>query len=74
LYNPFGFTIKFLFYKEFFSTFLSDFDFMELFLNKVKEMVDQLKSYNIQLPNQLLIVYILHFIGNEYIGFIFNIV
>ena len=47
LYNPFKFIIEFLFYKEFFSTSLSDFNFIELFLNKVREMVDQLKSYNI---------------------------
>ena len=74
LYNSFGFIIEFLFYKEFFNTSLSDFDFMELFLNKVREMINQLKSYNIQLLNQLRITYILHFIKSEYIRFIFNIV
>jgi len=37
-------------------------------------MINQLKSYNIQLLNQLLITYILHFIKNEYTGFISNII
>ena len=37
-------------------------------------MVDQLKSHNIQLLNQLLIAYILHSIRSEYIRFISNII
>jgi len=47
LYNPFRFIIKFLFYKEFFNTSLNDFNFIKLFLNKVREIINQLKSYNI---------------------------
>ena len=74
LYNPKGFTTEFLVCKEFFSTTLSDFDSMEMFLNKVREIVDQLKSHDIELPSQLLMAYILHSIGDEYKGFISNIV
>jgi len=51
LYNPSRLIIKFLLYKEFFNTSLNDFNFIKLFLNKVRKIINQLKSHNIQLLN-----------------------
>ena len=47
LYNPKGFTIEFLVYKEFFETLLTNFDSIEAYLNKVKELLNILKLYEI---------------------------
>ena len=74
LYNPQGFTTEFLICKDFFSTTLQEFDSMEAYLNKVKELLNSLSSHEISLPNQVVIAWILHSIGSEYEGLISNIV
>jgi hypothetical protein len=51
LYSPKGFSFEFLICKEFFETILSKYSFMEEYLNKVKQLIDQLKAKGIELPN-----------------------
>jgi hypothetical protein len=55
LYNPKGFTTKYLTLKDFFNTTLSDFNLIEEYLNRVKTLVDNLKGKGIDLPNQVVI-------------------
>ncbi|KAJ5767425.1 hypothetical protein N7533_000008 [Penicillium manginii] len=73
LFNPKGFTTEFLVLKEFFNTTLGDFDTMEQYLNKVKLLINDLKSKDIILPNQVVIAWILNSLDEDYSGFIQNI-
>lgn len=47
---------------------------MEEYLNKVKSLVDDLKSKDILLPNQVIIAWVLNSLSDEYEGFIQNII
>jgi len=49
LYSPKGFSLEFLIYKELFKTTLSKYSSMEEYLNKVKQLTDQLKAKGIEL-------------------------
>ena len=55
LYSPKGFSSEFLIYKELFETTLSKYSSMEEYLNKIKQLTDQLKAKGIELPNQVII-------------------
>ena len=55
LYSPKGFSLEFLIYKELFKTTLSKYSSIEEYLNKVKQLTDQLKAKGIELPNQVII-------------------
>jgi hypothetical protein len=46
---------------------------MEEYLNKVKQLLDQLKAKNLELPKQVIIAWILNNLSNEYEGFVGNI-
>ena len=50
-YSPKGFSSEFLICKELFETTLSKYSSMEEYLNKVKQLTDQLKAKGIELPN-----------------------
>ena len=51
LYSPKGFSSEFLICKELFETTLSKYSSMEEYLNKAKQLTDQLKAKGIELPN-----------------------
>jgi hypothetical protein len=55
LYSPKGFTSEFLICREFFNTTLDKYTSMEEYLNKVKQLSDQLKSKQLELPKQVVI-------------------
>ena len=50
LYSPKGFSSEFLICREFFDTSLIKYNSMEEYLNKIKQLSDQLKSKNLELP------------------------
>jgi hypothetical protein len=50
LYSPKGFTSEFLICREFFNTTLDNLSSMEEYLNKVKQLSDQLKAKQLELP------------------------
>ena len=56
LYSPKGFSSEFLICKELFETTLSKYSSMEEYLNKVKQLTDQLKAKGIELPNQVMLL------------------
>jgi hypothetical protein len=51
LYSPKGFTSEFFICREFFNTTLDKYTSMEEYLNKVKQLSDQLKAKQLELPN-----------------------
>ena len=55
LYSSKGFTNEFLICREFFNTTLDKYSSMEDYLNKVKQLSDQLKAKNLELPKQVII-------------------
>ena len=55
LYSLKGFSLEFLIYKELFKTTLSKYSSMEEYLNKVKQLTDQLKAKGIELPSQVIV-------------------
>ena len=70
LYSPKNFSSKFLIYKELFKTTLSKYFFMEEYLNKVKQLTDQLNAKGIELLKQVIITQVLNNLTNPYKGFI----
>ena len=74
LYNPKGFTTKYLTLKDFFNTILNEFHLMEEYLNRVKTLVDDLKGKGIKLPNQVIIAQVLNSLNDNYNRFIQNII
>ena len=73
LYNPDGFTTDFLIFKELFNTTVDSFKSIEAYLNKVKELTDNLKAKDITLPDQLIIAWVLNALDESYNSFIANI-
>ena len=56
LYSPKGFSLEFLICKELFKTTLSKYSSMEEYLNKVKQLTNQLKAKGIKLPKQVIVI------------------
>jgi len=56
IYNPKDFTTEYLILKQFFNILLADYDSIEIYLNKIKLLINNLISKNIILPNQIIIV------------------
>jgi hypothetical protein len=73
LYSPKGFSSKFLIYKEFFKTNLSKYPSIEEYLNKIKQLSDQLKAKNLKLPKQVIIAWVLNNLTDNYDGLVSNI-
>jgi gag-polypeptide of LTR copia-type len=73
LYSPKGFTSEFLICREFFNTTLDNLSSMEEYLNKVKQLSDQLKAKQLELPKQVIIAWVLNSLTDEYEGFVSNI-
>jgi hypothetical protein len=70
LYSLKGFSSKFLICKELFKTTLSKYSSMEEYLNKVKQLTDQLKAKGIELPNQVIVAWVLNNLTSPYEGFV----
>ena len=70
LYSPKGFSSEFLIYKELFKTNLSKYSSIEEYLNKVKQLTDQLKAKGIELPNQVIVAWVLNNLTSLYKGFV----
>jgi len=70
LYSPKGFSSEFLICKELFETTLSKYSSMEEYLNKVKQLTDQLKAKGIELPSQVTVAWVLNNLTSPYEGFV----
>ena len=68
LYSPKGFSSEFLICKELFETNLSKYSSIEEYLNKVKQLTDQLKAKGIELPNQVIVAWVLNNLTSPYKG------
>ncbi len=73
LYSPKGFTSEFLICREFFEATLTKYPSMEEYLNKVKQLSDQLKAKKLELPRQVIIAWVLNNLTDSYDGFVANI-
>ena len=74
LYNPKGFTTDYLILREFFNSTLNEYSSIEEYLNKIKELVDNLKSKEINLPDQVVISWVLYNLDNSYESFISSVI
>lgn len=72
LYNSSGFTSEFLLIKEFFNLSLEDIS-IEKYLNKIKELKDELLSRDIKIPEKVIITWILHNLDNSYFSYITSV-
>ena len=70
LYATKGFSSEFLICKEFFETKLNKFNSMEEFLNKIKQLVDQLIAKGIELSKQVIIAWLLNSLTPSYDSFV----
>ena len=73
LYSPKGFASEFLVIKEFFDATLSKFSSIEEYLNKIKELTDQLEAKELILPRTVIIGWVLNNLSDDYEGLISNI-
>ena len=73
LYSLKGFSSKFLICREFFDTYMLKYNFIKKYLNKVKQLSDQLKVKNLELPKQVIITWVLNNLTNNYDRLMFNI-
>jgi hypothetical protein len=70
LYSPKGFSSEFLICKELFETDLESCNHsMENFLNTVKRLTDELKAKEIELPNQVILAWVLNNLTSDYDAF-----
>ena len=74
LYSPKGFTSDFLVCKEFFSTTLNKFSNIEEYINRVKELSNQLKEKQLELPKQVIVAWILNNLDPSYNSFVATII
>jgi gag-polypeptide of LTR copia-type len=73
LYNSSGFTSEFLLIKDFFNITLNNFSNIEEYLNKVKEIIEELNSREIIIPEKVIIAWILNNLNESYNSYITNI-
>ncbi|POS81899.1 hypothetical protein EPUL_006831, partial [Erysiphe pulchra] len=66
LYCATGFSSEFILCRDFFDTKLAKFNSMEEYLNKIKQLSDDLKSKDMQLPRQILFAWILNNLTPDY--------
>jgi len=74
LYSPKGFSSEFLICREFFDTHMLKYNSMEEYLNKVKQLSDQLKAKNFELLKQVIIAWVFNNLIDNYDGLVFNII
>jgi hypothetical protein len=73
LYSPTGFNAEFLLLKELFESNLSGFNSMEEFLNRIKYLTNSLVSKEINIPNQLIVAWVLNNLSPTYEGFVTSV-
>ncbi|RKF81090.1 Retrovirus-related Pol polyprotein from transposon TNT 1-94 [Golovinomyces cichoracearum] len=66
LYNPQGFSSEFLILKEFFTARQQNFNSMEEYLNKIRQLSDDLSAKNIILPKQVIIAWVLNNLSDDF--------
>ncbi|POS81666.1 hypothetical protein EPUL_006205, partial [Erysiphe pulchra] len=66
LYCPTGFSSEFILCRDFFDTKLSKFKSMEEYLNRIKQLSDELKSKDIELPRQVIFAWVLNNLSSSY--------
>ncbi|POS82066.1 hypothetical protein EPUL_005677, partial [Erysiphe pulchra] len=66
LYCPTGFSSEFILCRDFFDTKLSKFKSMEEYLNRIKQLSDELKSKDIELPRQVIFAWVLNNLFSSY--------
>lgn len=69
-YKPLGFIIEFLLLREFFNSFIEDFNFVEEYLNKVKFITNELKLNKVELLNKVIIAWVLNSLLKEFESFV----
>jgi hypothetical protein len=72
-YAPKGFSSVFLICKEFFETTSEGFNSIEDYLNKVKQLTDQLEIKDLKLPNQVIMAWVLNHLSSDYEGLVSNL-
>jgi gag-polypeptide of LTR copia-type len=73
LYNSSGFSSNFLTIKALFNTTITQFSSIEEYLNKVKELIEELNSRDINIPEIVMIAWILNNLDDSYNGYITTI-
>lgn len=73
LYCSTGFSSEFILCREFFDTNLSKFNSMEQYLNRVKQLSDDLKAKDMELPRQILFAWVLNNLTPVYRSLVSNI-
>ncbi|POS81640.1 hypothetical protein EPUL_005900, partial [Erysiphe pulchra] len=73
LYCASGFSSEFILCREFFDTKLAKFNSMEEYLNRIKQLSDDLKAKNLTLPKQILYAWILNNLTPQYRPLVSNI-
>ena len=66
LYEPKGFSSEFLLCKELFQTTLRSYKSVESYLNKIKQLHDDLLARNIAIPNKVIAAWVLNGLTKEY--------
>ncbi|POS82313.1 hypothetical protein EPUL_006480 [Erysiphe pulchra] len=66
LYCPTDFSSEFILCRDFFDTKLSKFKSMEEYLNRIKQLSDELKSKDIELPRQVIFAWVLNNLSSSY--------
>jgi hypothetical protein len=74
IYHPKGFTTEYLTLRQLFQTSQSDFSSMKDYLNKVKTLISDLAGKNINLPDQVVIAWVLNNRGEPYAPLTQNII
>ncbi len=69
LYKEKGFVLKFLLGKAFFNAKPKDFKSVEKYLNEVKRLTGELKVLNLEIPQEIVISWILHNLSEEFEAF-----
>ena len=55
LYAPYGFSLEFILFKEFFGATLSSLGIVDNYLATIKRVLTNLKAKKLELPNKLII-------------------
>jgi gag-polypeptide of LTR copia-type len=70
MYQPKGFTLEYLLYKEFIKNTLAKHDTIEDYLNKVKVLSNNLNNQELELPKQVIYAWVLNGLTPIYEGFV----
>jgi gag-polypeptide of LTR copia-type len=66
LYKPKGFSSEFLLCRQLFETTLKSHKSIEFYLNKIKQLYDDLSSRNLAIPNKVIAAWVLNGLTKEY--------